>query len=75
MKGHYNKDEPVKKRREKPLGQKNEQESTQPPDPEGFQDSGDSDYRDEEQEREGGRSPAQELGRARELARTPREDF
>ena len=44
-------------------------------DPEGSQDSGDSDYRDEEQEREGGRSPAREWGRARELARTPREDF
>ena len=48
---------------------------TQPPDQEGSQDSGDSDYRDEEQERVGGRSPARERGRKRELARPLREDF
>ena len=82
MKEHYNADEPVKKRREKPLGRKDGQGSTQPPDPEGSQNSGDSDYKDEQQEKEGkdeqereaGRSPVRERGRARELARPPKGD-
>ena len=83
MKGHYNEDEPVKKKQEKPLGRKDGQGSTQPPDPEGSQNSGDSDYKDEQeekeekddQEREAGTSPVREWGRARELARPPKGDL
>ena len=76
----YNTDGPVKKRREKPPGQKDGQRSTQPPDPEGSQNSGDNNYRDEqqekeekdEQEREAGRKPVRERVRDRKLARPPR---
>ena len=56
------------------------QGSTQPPDPVCSQNSGETDYKDkqqekeeqDEQEREAGRSPVRERGRARELARPPK---
>ena len=64
LKGHYNADEPVKKRREKPLGRKDRQGFTQPPDPEGSQNSGDSDYKDEQQEKEGKDEQEREAGRS-----------
>ena len=64
LKGHYIADEPVKKRREKPLGGMDGQGSTQPPNPVGSQNSGDSDYKDEQQEKEGKDEQEREAGRS-----------